>query len=398
MIEQPSVTTAVVESGVVAGLRDGQVRSFLGLPFAAPPFGDDRFAAPRPPSAWSGLRAAFRYGPTTPRSPYPAAARALFPEPVIPGPEGLNLDVHAPVGARDAPVLVWIHGGSFQTGSNAVPESDGTAFAREGIVCVVVNHRSGAEGFLELEDAPSNRGLLDVIAALRWVRGSIAAFGGDPARVTVAGESAGAAMVAALLATPSARGLYAAAAMPGGPYDVHLDRAGATAVAQALAARLGVAPTRAGFAAVAPEILVAAGDALAAEIAAHPDDWGRIGRHGRPFAPHADGELVAVDPPAAVAGCAVPVMLGTSTAARVGAQPPESAIRSWPGAWVRFVTEHDAGRPADEGGGEPSAPTSPTTTGRISPSPAFSASPAPGPTGATGPTGRTGRTGRGCGS
>ena len=132
------------------------------------------------------------------------------PEPVIPGDEILNLNVWTPelAPAQPLPVLVWIHGGGFFAGCSANPWYDGASFAQHGIVMVSLNYRFGAEGFLEIEGATSNRALRDWLAALEWIRDNIAAFGGDPARVTVMGQSAGGMAVSALLATEASAGLF----------------------------------------------------------------------------------------------------------------------------------------------------------------------------------------------
>lgn len=188
--------------------RDG-VAAFLGVPYARPPVGALRFRAPEAVEPWDGVREATAFGPTAPKRPYAPPLDALLPDPEIPGDDCLNLNVWAPWGAgpRSAterggrPVMVWIHGGSLIRGSSAVPVYDGTAFARDGVVLVSVNYRLGIEGFGVFPDAPANLGLRDQIAALTWVRDNIAAFGGDPERVTVFGESAGAISIAALLAS-----------------------------------------------------------------------------------------------------------------------------------------------------------------------------------------------------
>jgi para-nitrobenzyl esterase len=205
-----------VSGGAVRGDGDGNVTRFLGIPYAAAPFGVNRMRPPQPVEPWDGVRDATIHGPTAPKGDYPPQYQPLLPERTIPGPECLNLNVWSPtaaVGVGALPVLVWIHGGSFMNGSGANLEYDGTAFARDGVVCVTLNYRLGAEGFLYVDgDADTaNLGLQDQVAALRWVQANIAAFGGDPARVTVAGESAGAMSVTTLLAMPSARGLFAQA-------------------------------------------------------------------------------------------------------------------------------------------------------------------------------------------
>ncbi|NED10087.1 carboxylesterase family protein, partial [Streptomyces sp. SID9124] len=172
---------------------------------------------PGPPEPWTGVRAATAFGPTAPKRPYAPPFDRLLADPSVPGEDCLNLNVWTPAPDRGArPVLVWIHGGSLLHGSSALPLYDGTAFARDGVVLVSVNYRLGVEGFGVLPDAPANRGLLDQLAALTWVRDNIAAFGGDPDRVTVCGESAGAVGVGALLAAPRARGLFRRAVLQSG--------------------------------------------------------------------------------------------------------------------------------------------------------------------------------------
>ena len=218
-----STATSIIAdttAGAVQGVRTGGVVAFLGVPYAAAPVGERRFRAPEPVAPWAGVRDAVTHGPTAPMPGYPPPFDALLPNPVVAGDEYLNLSVWTPdPGAQGLPVLVWIHGGAFVNGSSAVPLYDGTAFARDGVVTVAVNYRLGAEGFALLPDAPPNLGLLDQVAALEWVRDNIAAFGGDPDAVTVAGESAGAMSVGALLAMPRAAGPVPAgdAAERGGP-------------------------------------------------------------------------------------------------------------------------------------------------------------------------------------
>lgn len=136
-----------------------------------------------------GVRQATEFGPTAPKPGFPSPIDQILSEVAIDGDDCLNLNVWTPdVEAAGLPVLVWIHGGSFTNGSGAVPTYDGTAFARDGIVCVTINYRLGVDGFLAIDGAPANRGLLDQVAALEWVAANITAFGGDPAQVTVAGS------------------------------------------------------------------------------------------------------------------------------------------------------------------------------------------------------------------
>jgi para-nitrobenzyl esterase len=173
------------------------VVAHLGVPFADPPFGPHRFAAPRPVTPWSGVRECVRFGPIAPQS------AVIDGMPLWrPGEEDvLTVNVWAPVGARGLPVLFWVHGGANTFGSGAQRDFDGTALARTGLVVVTGNHRLGFEGFGHVDGFPDNRGLLDLAAALRWVRAGVVAFGGDPDQVTAAGQSSGATSVACLSAT-----------------------------------------------------------------------------------------------------------------------------------------------------------------------------------------------------
>ncbi|WP_043653255.1 carboxylesterase/lipase family protein [Nocardia thailandica] len=200
-------------------LRDGRVRgwwrgasaAFLGIPYAAPPTGEHRYRAPAPVRPWAGVRDATEFGATPQRF---SAGVPIVPEPSFPGEETLNVNVFTPApgdpGAR-LPVFVWIHGGGYTAGSPSSPWYDGRAFARDGVVAVAMSYRLAFDGFGAIDGAPRNRGVLDQIAALTWVRENIAAFGGDPGRVTVGGQSAGAGSVLTLLSAPGARGLFRAA-------------------------------------------------------------------------------------------------------------------------------------------------------------------------------------------
>ncbi|MFC9700965.1 carboxylesterase/lipase family protein [Streptomyces sp. NPDC056943] len=260
---------ARTRNGVLRGaLKDG-VASFLGVPYAQAPVGALRFRAPEPVEAWDGVREATAFGPTAPKRPYAPPLDALLPDPEVAGDDCLNLNVWAPwpaAGDGDTAdggraVMVWIHGGSLIHGSSAVPVYDGTAFARDGVVLVSINYRLGIEGFGVFPDAPANLGLRDQIAALNWVRENIAAFGGDPDRVTVFGESAGAISIAALLASPLAKGLFRRAVIQSGaPIARSIDVARGTT--EAIAARLKVPATAEAFAGVDPERLLAAQTAV----------------------------------------------------------------------------------------------------------------------------------------
>jgi para-nitrobenzyl esterase len=209
----PSAQTA---QGRVAGTWDGGVRVFKGIAYASPPVGERRWRPPAPPAAWRGVRAADRFGPDCMQASYPADS-VYFEHPRSTSEDCLTLNIWTPAKpARNAPVIVWIHGGSLQFGGSAGPIYDGREYAKRGVVFVSINYRLGVLGWLaypelsaESADGVSgNYGLLDQVAALQWVRRNIAAFGGDPANVTAMGESAGALSVTYLLGSPRARGLF----------------------------------------------------------------------------------------------------------------------------------------------------------------------------------------------
>ncbi|GAA1324769.1 carboxylesterase/lipase family protein [Pseudonocardia xinjiangensis] len=306
-----------VQQGVLRGTTDRGALAFFGVPFAAPPFGPDRMRAPRPASPWNGVRDATEYGPTSPKAPYPPQYRPLFPEVDIPGEDCLNLNVWTPDTTGSLPVLVWIHGGSFTNGSGSVAEYDGAAFARDGVVTVTINYRLGAEGFLYTGDDVANPGLLDQVAALTWVRDNIAAFGGDPARVTVAGESAGAMSVTTLLSMPAAAGLFHRAIAQSGAAAHTLDPQDGRMVSDFLAEALGVEPTREAIAAIPVQQVTAAVSALTEQLQTAPDPakWGALALSLLPFMPTVDGEVVPRPPLEAITagrGADVALLIGSN--------------------------------------------------------------------------------------
>lgn len=196
-----------LSSGQVSGIEVNGVQAFLGIPFAAPPVGDLRWQAPQAPTPWEGVRVTDKHGPACMqrRASY-MSEDCLY----------LNVWTQAESASEKLPVMVWIHGGGWTSGSNGGATYNGEAFARNGVVLVSVNYRMSGFGWMahpalsaESEQGISgNYGILDHIAALQWVRDNVAGFGGDPDNVTIFGESAGGASIYSLLATPLARGLF----------------------------------------------------------------------------------------------------------------------------------------------------------------------------------------------
>ncbi|MGW2491333.1 carboxylesterase/lipase family protein [Streptomyces sp. NPDC001606] len=291
-IDGPVVRTA---AGAVRGLREQGLSVFRGIPFAAPPVGAARFQAPRPARPWDGVRAAVAFGPPPPQEP---GIISRADQSAGLGDDWLTLNVWTPDPDPQAarPVVVWIHGGAYRVGHGGQAGYDAQHIAREGdAVLVTLNYRVGMEGFALWEGAPANRGLLDQIAALEWVQENIAAFGGDPSQVTVAGESAGAGSIAALMVMERARGLFrraVAQSVPGPFFSVDLARD----IAAALAAEAGRRPTVADLAATDPRQLTDAGPALSAKMTQYTDRWGQAAPTATPFGPVVDGDILPAGP------------------------------------------------------------------------------------------------------
>ncbi|WP_343519252.1 carboxylesterase family protein [Sphingomonas sp.] len=231
-----------IDSGALNGVTSDGVASFKGIPFAAPPVGVRRWAAPAPATSWNEPRDATRFGADCVQNPIPGdvsrgapmAENCLF----------LNVWTPKPAASAKLPVMVWIHGGGFVAGSGALDTTDGTQLAKRGVVVVTFNYRLGRFGFFAHPalGEGGNWGLLDQIAALQWVKRNIAAFGGDPANVTLFGESAGGQSVARLMTSPAARGLFAKGiAASGGGRDRWPTPAEARAKGIAFATKAGAA-------------------------------------------------------------------------------------------------------------------------------------------------------------
>jgi para-nitrobenzyl esterase len=222
-----------VDGGLISGTTADGVRSFKGIPFAAPPVGELRWKPPQPVVAWEGVRQADSFGPECPQSPYPSGSMYYAP-PQKQSEDCLYLNVWTAAKAGDKrPVMVWIHGGALTRGSGSNAVYNGTALAKKGVVLVTINYRLGPLGYLahpeltseSAQHSSGNYGVLDQVAALKWVRKNIAAFGGDPNRVTIFGESAGSWSVNTLVASPLAKGLFQRAIGESGgafPHDAYL--------------------------------------------------------------------------------------------------------------------------------------------------------------------------------
>ena len=335
-VERPVVQTT---AGAVEGVWRGGSAAFLGVPFAEAPVGELRFAAPVPVRPWDGVRDASRPGPTPQRRPFGPVT--TIPEPSYPGEATLNLNVFTPAPgdvAAGLPVLVWIHGGGFFAGSPSSPWYDGASFNRDGVVTVSLSYRLGFDGFGWIADAPTNRGLRDQLAGLAWVRDNIAAFGGDPDRVTIGGQSAGGTSVLALLASPLAEGLFGRV-IAHSAADVSLDLATAETIGRDFAARAGVAPARAGWSTLTEDAILDAQAALmappggpapaAADFVRHTLAGGGI---GLPFVPLTGDDVLPTGVLEAIrsgAGSSADLLAGT-VAHEFSAAPP--ALReAWAG-------------------------------------------------------------------
>jgi para-nitrobenzyl esterase len=285
----PAEPEVSITSGRVRGRVEHGNAVFRGIPFAKPPLFDLRFQPPVPPERWDGVRDAAEFGPQAPQAVFPGTPGAREVREDTTG-EWLTVNVWTPdTEARTLPVMVWIHGGAYLFGAGG-PGYDGTPFASAGVVFVSCNYRLGMEGFAQIPGATANRGLLDAVAALRWVRDNIGRFGGDPGNVTVFGESAGAGVISALLAMDAAKGLFKRAiaqSVPGTFFSAEL----AGTITEAIAATAGLPASREALSEADPLRLVEAQMDVTARMTEFLD-WGAVRITDTPFSPVVDGEVL----------------------------------------------------------------------------------------------------------
>lgn len=292
---------AATEAGQARGQRVGNVLVFKSIPYAAPPVGALRFAAPAPHQPWPGVRDATTGGPTAPFNRPPNEAidgQPVFGSGWVKGDDYLTTNIWTPALTGPArPVLVFIHGGAFVLGTSDVPLYDGTTFAQKGVVLVTLNYRLGIEGFLKIKGVPSNLGIRDQLAALRWVQANISRFGGDPANVTIFGESAGAMSVATLLGSPAAKGLFRRAIMMSGSGQAVLSGEQADLIAAKYASVLKIKNTAEAYRRFTPEQLLAAQQKVTPKmVKLNTDEYADPGSGTVLYFPVIDGDIVPAMP------------------------------------------------------------------------------------------------------
>jgi len=342
LAQQETAPVAVTRSGAVRGTVEHGILTFKGIPYAAPTGGDNRFRPPRPAAVWERTRDATAFGPRCPQLPAPStAAWSSWTEPTEASEDCLSINIWTP-GLRDGkrrPVMVWLHGGVFSVGSGGTSVYDGTRLAARGdVVLVSLNHRLNVFGYLYLAHLnpadyadSGNVGQLDIIAALKWVRDNIGAFGGDPRSVMIFGESGGGGKVGALMAMPSAQGLFQRAAMQSGFSVTAISSGRAMQMTRSIIAALGLPgnDTLAQLRALPPERLLAALQQVT---------------HGMPFGlgPVVDGRALPrnpFSPDAPVISGDVPLIVGYNRTETTVLFPPAGVFDlDWPGLTMQLKT------------------------------------------------------------
>lgn len=312
-----NVTHVRTQYGLLEGRVVDGVHTFLGVPYAASLLPGRRFAQPQEPDAWTGTRPALTHGSVCPQVPTYGPVGHGATSVLNAGEDCLTLNIRTQDIHGKAPVLVWVHGGGYAVGSANERVLQSGAFAASGIVEVTLNYRLGALGFLHLDDAPDNRGLLDIIRALQWVRDNIAGFGGDPARVTLAGRSAGGFAVATLMAMPEAQGLFFRVLIQSGATPAVLPMHCAQRTTERFLSRLG---TKASALETADITQILNAQKQICDESYNNHDWQRDGSVtvvGIPFQPAIDPHTLPEHPEQAAAqgrAAPVPVMIGTTSA------------------------------------------------------------------------------------
>lgn len=340
------MTAIIVETstGKIRGEATGGIARFLGMPYAAPPVGDLRFVEPQPHAPWDGELDATKPGASAPQREraFPGLdVTLLIGKGWERGDDYLTANIWMPEGAKALPVMVFIHGGGSQVGSNNIIVNDGSSFARDGIVCFSINYRLAVDGFLPIPGVPTNLGLRDQIAALKWVRENAAAFGGDADNITVFGESAGAFSIANLVGSPLAKGLFKRAIIQSGHGGMTRPIGVTMRLVKKLAKLMKVAPTNAGFASVGPEVTFPAIDAASKpfainlrDTAGHEPAFG-ISRflpvHGDDVIPEPTHQALAKG-----AGAEVDVLIG-SNAAEMNLYFVPTGVREKIGKWAAIL-------------------------------------------------------------
>ena len=323
----PASDEVRIDTGTLKGVIQGGVVSFKGIPFAAPPVGDLRWRPPQPPAKWTGVRRASAYGADCMQNPFPGDAAPLG---VAPAEDCLCVNVWIPAAKPSGklPVMVWVYGGGFVNGGSSPAVYDGSQFARKGVVFVSFNYRLGRFGFFAhpalIKENPSephgNYGYMDQIAALNWVQRNIAAFGGNPANVTIFGESAGGGSVHTLMTSPLAKGLFHKAIIEsGGGRGLllgprYIDRASASGSPSAESVGLAFAK-KAGITGEGPEALAALRKLPADAVV---DGMNMMSMANPTYSgPMIDGRVVSEAPDAAYAagrGAKIPLIIGANSA------------------------------------------------------------------------------------